>query len=143
MRTSALLAALVALSACRGFDAAAPEGFAAFDDWSQFRAVSPDGVMYLVRSEENEPEAKLDFWKEALKNRMSDAGYAVVSEEDIKGKEPGYLLELAAPVAEQDYSYLVAIFVRGKDILIAEASGEVTRFAKRRDAVVAALAKIN
>jgi hypothetical protein len=142
MRTSALLAVLLALAACRGVDAEAPEGFAAFDDWGQFRAVSADGVMYRVRAEDNEPEAKLEFWKEALKNRMKDAGYAFVAEEDIKGKSPGYLLELAAPVGEQDYSYMVAVFVRGGDIIVAEASGEVTHFAGRRGAVVAALSKI-
>jgi len=142
MRTSTLLAALLALAACRGFDADPPEGFAAFDDWSQFRAVSADGVMYIVRTEDNDPEAKLEFWKEALKNRMKDAGYSFVAEENIKGTSPGYLLELAAPVGEQDYSYMVAIFVRGSDIIIAEASGEVTHFAGRRGAVVAAMGKI-
>ena len=142
MRTSALLAALLALAACRGVDAEAPDGFAAFDDWHRFRAVSADGVMYMVRAEDNDPEAKLEFWKEALKNRMKDAGYAFVTEEDIKGKQPGYLLELAAPVGEQDYSYMVAVFVRGGDVVIAEASGEVTHFAGRRGAIVAALGKI-
>jgi hypothetical protein len=141
MRTSALLALLV-LAACRGFDATPPEGFASFDDWTQFRAVSADGIMYMVRAEDNDPEAELDFWKEALKNRMKDAGYAFVSEEDLKGPAPGYLIELAAPVGEQDYSYLVAIFVRGSDIIVAEASGEVSRFAGRRDAIVTAMAKI-
>ena len=142
MRTSTLLACCLALTACHTVDAEAPEGFAAFDDWSQFRAVSADGVMYMVRAEDNDPEAKLDFWKEALKNRMKDAGYTFVAEEDLEGKLPGYLIELAAPVGEQDYSYLVAIFVRGGDIIVAEASGEVTHFAGRRGAVVAALGKI-
>ncbi len=142
MRRSAAVAALLALGACRGFHAETPEGFAAFDDWRRFRAVSADGVMYRVRSEENEPEATLDFWKEALRERMTDAGYTFVADQELAAGSPGYLLELAAPVGEQDYSYLVAIFVRGDDILIAEASGEVSRFAGRRDAIVAAMAAV-
>ncbi len=145
-RNGRLLAA-VALGAlgngCRGFDAEAPAGFAAYDDWSQFRAVSANGIMYRVRTGENEPQAKLKFWSEALKKRMLDTGYAFIRDGAIKaGNEPGYLLELAAPVGQQDYSFLVAVFVRGSDLIIAEAAGEVTRFAKHRDAVVAAIGKI-
>ena len=35
--------------------------------------------------------------REALKNRMTDAGYAFITEDDIEGAGRGYLLELAAP----------------------------------------------
>lgn len=137
------VAAFVALLFCRGFEAVAPDGFAGFDDWCQFRAVSPDGVMYRVRNEENDPEAGLDFWREALEKRMRNAGYAVVGGSDLAaGQRAGYLLELAAPVGQEDYAYLVAVFVDGDDLIIAEAAGEVTRFAERRDAVVAAIQKI-
>jgi hypothetical protein len=135
--------AFVALRLCRGFDAVAPEGFARFDDWCQFRAVSPDGVMYRVRTEENDPPADLDFWREALKKRMTDAGYKVVADGDVEaGQRPGYLLDLAAPVGQEDYSYLVAVFVDSGDLIIAEAAGEVTRLAERRDAVIEAIRQI-
>ena len=96
MRTSLLLAALLAITACSGVDAVAPEGFAAFDDFGDFRAVSADGVMYRVRVEENDPEATLDFWKEALRKRMENAGYRVVAEQDLTAARPAYLLQLAA-----------------------------------------------
>ena len=145
-RTTALLLALVAMGAgasCRDFEAVAPEGFATFESLSDFRAVSSDGVTYRVRTEENEPAADLAFWREALKKRMQDAGYTVVKEGAIDAKgRPGYLLELAAPIGRQDYAYAIGIFVRGKRIVIVESTGEVTRFAGHRKAVLAAMALI-
>ncbi len=137
------LGAVLALSGCRDFEATAPAGFAAFEDPSAFRAVSPDGVTYLVRSEANEPFAKLSFWQEALKKRMVDAGYAFVSDSEVKaGPRTGYLLELAAPVGVEDYTYLIAIFARGEDLLIVESAGEVTRFVQHRDAIIKAIAGV-
>lgn len=140
MRTSALFL-LVTLAACRVFHAEAPTGFAAYEGSDRFRAVSPDGVVYRVRQERNKPEADLPFWKEALKKRMLDAGYQVQREGDIKAKggEPGALLELSAPLGTVDYSYLVAIYVKGGHIIIAEAAGDVLRVKDRHDALVAAL----
>ena len=97
MRTSALF--ILALSACRGFDATPPEGFAIFDDWTQFRAVSADGIMYMVRTEDNEPEAKLDFWKEALKNGfVADTKYEAV---DVSKGVTQSEEELTAPLYEE------------------------------------------
>lgn len=131
---------LLGLAACQPYEATAPEGFAVYDDPWEFRAVSPDGVIYRVRSEPNEPEADLAFWSEALKKRMTDAGYAFTADAEIAaGSEPGYLLELAAPVGQQDYTYAVALFVRQGDLVLVEVAGEVTRFAARRDAVLAAI----
>ncbi len=134
---------LATSAGCKDFEAPAPAGFATFDDWFDLRAVSSDGVMYRVRTEENDPRAELGFWREALKKRMVDAGYAFIAESEIKaGEKTGYLLELAAPVGQQDYTFVVAMFVRGSDLVIVESSGEVTRFAKHRDAVVKAIEQI-
>ncbi len=126
---------------CTGFDAGVPEGFAAFDDWSQTRGVSAEGVVFRVRSEDNEPRAELAFWREALKKRMVDAGYALVSESEVKaGSATGYFLELAAPVGQEDYTYGVALFTRGKKLVLVESAGEVTRYARHRQAIMAAIA---
>jgi hypothetical protein len=135
---------LLALSFVACVDAAPPAGFAPFRDWLGFRAVSADGVTYRVRTEDNEPPASLAFWKEALKKRMVDAGYAFVSESDTKlGDREAYYLELAAPVGPEDYSYAVAIALDGGDLVIAEAAGEVTRFAAHKDAILAAFKEVD
>lgn len=140
---SSIVAAVGVLAGCRNFDATAPAGFASFEDMSQFRAVSADGVTYRVRSEENEPFAELSFWQEALKKRMVDAGYTFVSDSQVEaGPEKGYLIELAAPVGVEDYTYLIAVFTRGSDLLLVEAAGEVTRFVAHRDPIVKAISEI-
>jgi hypothetical protein len=120
-----------------------PEGFAPYKAKEAFRAVSPDGVVFRVRAAEHEPEADLPFWKEAMHKRMEDAGYQVQAEADITASgTPGTMLELTAPYGTDDYSYLLAIFPAGKRIVIVEAAGEVADFAARRDAIVAAIERV-
>lgn len=138
-----LLLLLVSGVGCTRFQAEAPQGFATYEQKSPFRAVSPDGVVFRVRSEKNKPHAELPFWKEALKKRMVDAGYRFVSEKDIKaGGKDGYLLELAAPLGNQDYTYVIALFQNEEHLVIVESAGEISRFSARRDAVLAALDKL-
>src|SRR6185369_13473187 len=71
-----------ALAGC-AFNAAPPDGFAQFPRLRIFgeplRASSPDGVLFTVRTEKNDPPADLGFWREALKTRMGHAGYRVVA----------------------------------------------------------------
>lgn len=117
-----------------------PAGFASYTQAGKIRAVSPEGVVYRVRTEDNKPFAELAFWKEALKKRMLDAGSIFLNESPIEADaQEGYLLELTAPYGQQDYTYLVAVFVRGKKIVIAEAAGEVSDLATRRAAVLEAI----
>jgi len=135
-----LLTLGLAFSGCVPFTAVAPEGFAAYEDRAPFRALSPDGVLYRVRAVENEPEARLPFWQEALKKRMVDAGYQFIREGETQaGSSKGYLLELAAPVGTEDHTYLLALFDAGDELVLVEASGEVTEFEKRREAVMKAI----
>jgi len=113
-----------------------PEGFARFRQHRALRATSPDGVLFRVRTARHKPRGTLAFWKEALKNRMIDAGYRFISEEEVNG---GYLLELMAPMGTEDWSYVVAVWPDGRRLVIAEAAGETTRFQARRDKVLAAV----
>lgn len=138
-----VLVLLAGVAGCRGFEASAPEGFAAFDGYWQFKAVSSDGVLYRVRAVRHEPEADLAFWKEAFKKRMLEAGYNFLAESEVQvGGEKAYQLELAAPVGQMDYAYTVTLLVRKGKLVLAEAAGEVTSFAKHREALAAAVQKI-
>ncbi len=123
---------------------AVPEGFALYDTREIVKAVSPDGVMFRIRAEKNEPEADLPFWSEALKIRMLNAGYRFLKESDVMaGNHRGYLLELAAPLGVKDYSYLIALFLNDRDqLLIVESVGEVTLFNTRREDIVAAIKQL-
>jgi hypothetical protein len=145
-----LFASLLAvgwLCAC-GFNPRAPEEFAQYHRGYLFkgpmRAVSPDGVLFTVRTEDNDPKADLAFWRDAMKTRMSQAGYRVVSDTAcaMHGSE-GALLRLAAPVGNQDYLYWIAFSLNpsGSRILVAEAAGESKRFLARQDDIVKAIAE--
>ena len=124
----------------KGVVARAPEGFAAYDKARPFRAVSPDGLMYQVRTMPHEPEATLFFWKEALKKRMIDAGYTWLADVDLQdGSVPGYLCELAAPMGPEDDVYWVAVFPHGDQLVIVEAAGEAARFHAKEAAIKAAI----
>lgn len=123
-----------------GVDVPAPAGFAPGKKKGRFHAVSPDDVVFRVRTAKNKPEADLAFWKEAMTTRMTEAGYRVTRVGEVTANGvPGALLEVSAPDGEQDAAYLIAVFVDGGRLVLAEAAGEVGRFAARRDAVLAAI----
>lgn len=144
MKRVAILAVFAAAAGCAPYTARAPEGFAPFDDArSSFAAASPEGLMYSVRHEANEPEADLRFWSEALRKRMEDAGYVVVDDGAVEASSTsGYRLQLAAPLGREDYTYLIALFVHGSSLVIVEAAGEVSRFEPKKDAILAAIGNI-
>jgi hypothetical protein len=123
-----------------GVTLVAPEGFAAGRKAGRFHALSPDDVMLRVRVEKNKPEADLAFWREAMTVRMTEAGYHVVATGDVTaGGTPGALLELSAPDGASDATYLVALFVDGKRLVLVEAAGEVSRVAKCRGVILASI----
>jgi hypothetical protein len=118
----------------------APTGFAPFPRRKAFAAVSPDDVLFRVRTMKNKPRADLDFWTEALRKRLLDAGYRLTEEGKIPSAGPeGRYLELVAPDGERDARWIVALFVEGGQITVAEAAGEAAKFTGRREAVLQAL----
>lgn len=132
------LVAAVLLSACQKPALTRPEGFADYENREQgYKAISPDRIMYRVRTHDNEENGDLAFWKIALKTHMRDSGYIVVSESDTAARTvPGYLLALAAPVGTKDYSYLVALFLHKGKLVVIESAGEVSYFETRRSDII-------
>lgn len=119
---------------------APPEGFSAWRRHRRYRAASPDNVLLRMRSERHKPKGTLSFWREAVRERMEAAGYRIQAESDLDvGGTRGGLIELAAPLGTEDWSYLVAFFPRGRRLAIVEAAGEVTTFEDRREAILASL----
>lgn len=118
----------------------APDGFAGYRKLRELRAISPDQVMFRVRTMRHKPKADLEFWKESLKKRMQDAGYNFLEESSFERDGlPGYRLELTAPMGEEDYTYLVAVVPNGRKLIIIEAAGEVTRYRAHREAILKAM----
>ena len=126
-----------------GVQGPVPENFAPFTRRCRIRGVSPDNVMYRVRTHDNDPEADLAFWGEAMRNRMVEAGYHLIAEEAVKaGDLEGAMLELGAADGDRDWTYLVTLFVDGGDLVVVEAAGEVDAFSGHRDAVLAAVSQV-
>lgn len=122
---------------------APPEGFSAWKKARRYRAASPDGVLFRVRTERHKPRAELSFWKEAVRERMVAAGYTVVAESDVDaGGVAGGLVELAAPIGTDDWTYLVAFFPVGRRLVVAEAAGSIADVEPRKEAVLDAIRAI-
>lgn len=131
-------------SGCASFHAAIPDGFAAYKQTGTVRAVSPDGIVFKVFRTANKPYAELPFWQEALCTRMRNAGYTFLDSISMTVAGcPAFLLETAAPVGAEDQSYLIAILLNKKQIIIAESAGEVVKFRSRKPAVIEAIKKIS
>lgn len=127
-----------------GVHATAPDGFAAWKKTSRYAATSPDGLVYRVRRVRNKPAADLAFWTEALRTRQKEAGYTLLAEGPTKAAsgQAGAWLELGAADGAVDDTYLVVLYVDGRNLVLVEAAGEASHFAKRRDAVLAAAAAV-
>ena len=91
----------------------APDGFAPLPDRQAFRAVSPEGVRFRVRTVENEPEQSLEFWSKALRSHLEKEGYPSSGEPTrfTAGEQDGMAFEWVMPYANETWSYLTAIVV--------------------------------
>jgi hypothetical protein len=140
------LFASLLLGAC-AFHPQSPAEFAEYPRGMVFnrslRALSPDGVHFSVRCEKNKPRAEMTYWREAMKTRMSQAGYRILQDTTCSMQgQPGILLKLATPYGNQDYLYWIAFSLNraGSKIVVAEAAGESKRFLARQDAIEKAIA---
>lgn len=134
---------LCMISCGKPYVAVAPKGFAVYTNEYEYRTVSPDGVLYRVRHVQNKPFADLGFWHEALKKRMVDAGYRLLTDTTYEtDNSKRVLLELAAPVGNNDYLYLIDIQTCRKKIVIIEATGEAALLEARKPAIYKAMKEL-
>lgn len=119
-----------------------PADFAPYEKVSRYQAVSPDDTVLRVRTVRHDPEAELDFWAEAVRRRMEEAGYQVLSQDTVTtaGGVAGTVLELGAAEGARDRVYLVGVFPDGRKLVIVEATAEAGVWKGRREAVRQALA---
>jgi hypothetical protein len=133
---------------CSRVSVAAPEGFAELEGGRSYRgayrAVSPEGMLYRVRSIKNEPQKDLAFWGEALENHLSKEGYRANGKArsfESSGYE-GLYYEWILPSGNESYLYLTALIVTDKTITLAEAAAPHPVFTQYRQALLDSLAGI-
>jgi hypothetical protein len=142
MKRQILTIAFVALlSGCAVFQGTQPAGFAPWkdNDGRRFRAASPDGVVWEIRSEAHEPVADLDFWRRALRDRLGGRGYKIV--DSLPFSMDGRAA-FALEAGQDDQSWMIAIAPLEKSIVVVEVQGPMQAFQKRRVDILAALPKI-
>jgi hypothetical protein len=135
---------LLLLGSCTNLAVRKPEGFAVVKTRDQYKAVSPEGMLYRVRIMDNYPVQDLEFWSQALKNQLLKEGYTITvdGERFETMAAPGILFEWAVPYGHESYLYLTAIIVTEKEIAIAEAAAEHTVYRRYRQALRESLQSI-
>lgn len=141
---------VIFLAACPGTPSGLiidnPEGFAVANvrAGELYSAVSPEGIFFSVKTENNYPLKDIDFWREALKNQFDKNGYQLYKEEELyAGSNKGVLFEWLAPYSGSTYIYLTYITVNNDKIIIAEAAGEVNLFKEYREAITESIKTIS
>ncbi len=130
MRTSSL--AILLLAGCGGpkYALDAPSAFKRFEQSSDFRFITADGVMLKGREVDNYPQAKLPFWTDALRRHLEARGYTFREQEcfDTKKGLRGCTLEFVLPWGAEDWAMGVTLYVVGKRIILLESAGPFSRY---------------
>ena len=107
----------------------------------EFRAVAPDGVVLALRVQKNSQGGSLAYWAEAIRNELTGRGYKLANSESITGDSgrAGQLLSFTADKSGKEFTFLIAAYVQGGEILIAEAGGKTEAMKPRAEPIRKAL----
>jgi hypothetical protein len=138
------LALLVLTVSCSRFSVVPPDGFAELKGGRSYRAVSPEGMLYRVRSIKNEPKKNLSFWGEALENHLVKEGYrpSGAAQSFTSGDREGLYYEWILPSGHESYLYLTALLVTDRTITLAEAAAPHPVFIRYRQTILDSLSSI-
>jgi hypothetical protein len=133
---SSLISLLLTVS-CSRPSVTPPEGFAELKGRQTYRAISPEGMLYRIRSVKNDPRKDLEFWGEALENHLVKEGYRLNGEAQsfTNGDREGLSYEWVLPYGNESYLYLTALVVTDKTITLAEATAPYSVFIRYRQAL--------
>lgn len=134
---------LLAAAACSGvacgkpFDVKTAPGFAALDnqDWYDYRATTPEGVVVSVRVVDDEERADVGFWTQASILQLRDAGgYALLERAEVASLDgtKGELLKFGRDEDGKPYAYWLAIFPAQGRLFLVEAGGARDAFERAK-----------
>jgi hypothetical protein len=125
--------AVLTLAGCgRSFDIKTPRRFVELDeDYSDYdyRATTADGVVVGVREIDIDSDkgGSLDFWVEAIEQRMRQVGgYALLEKKAARGGGGlrGKQLRFGRDEGERPYRFWVTVFLDGDTLYVIEAGGQ-------------------
>lgn len=127
------------LFSCKSIELSRPEGFAEFETkWhsAQYKAISPEGVVFRVKTARNKPLMDLAFWSGTLKNQLVKEGYTLIEEGTFSNSgNDGTWYEWGAPLGNENYIYLTGILVVNDKIAVIEAAGPAQYFSLHRESI--------
>lgn len=147
MRTTATLLAvsLVALAGCQRSRIETPAGFVEIETYHGdpiYRAVSAEGVKIEYRTHDNPSGGTLAFWARAAQRALVEGkGHTLVDSLDVTSDSgvDGKLLRLTKKRSGAEFTYMVALYVRGGKVHVVEAGGRKEDVATCEDELMAAL----
>jgi hypothetical protein len=114
------------------------------DDY-EMRATTAHGVVLATREVENDPEGNLDFWVDAIRNRLRRAGgYALLEEKEVTAGsgQRGKQLRFGRDERGQTFHYWITVFVTDSHVLVIEAGGRKELFEEAAERVERAIAGV-
>ena len=138
------LALMLLTVSCSRISVTPPEGFAELKGGRSYRALSPEGMLYRIRSIKNEPQKDLSFWGDALQNHLRKEGYrsSAAAQSFESGGREGVYYEWILPAGHDSYFYLTALIVTDRTITLAEAAAPHPVFTRHRQALLDSLTSI-
>lgn len=127
LRIFGLIVLLALTQSCSSFEISKPEGFAAYQKQrSQFRAISPKGVRFMVKEIRNDPKGNLATWTDIIESHLMNLGYHGIQKQEIKTKQgtKGSLIVSHYNLHNRQYTYLLALFVKEDKIILIQTAGE-------------------
>lgn len=118
-----------------------PNEFKRYEESSDFKMITADGVMLKAREQDNYPKADLPFWVDALKRHLKERGYAFKSEQCFKTSKglDGCTLDFVLPHGAEDWVMSETVFVVDDRVVLVEVVGPFARFARVDKSLRAAL----
>ncbi len=127
------------------FSMATPQRFVELDEEGSLydaRFTTADGVVLSVRELPHEPEGDMDFWVEAIQNRIRmNGGYALVDTRDVRAASghSGKQLRFGRDQQGTPYRYWVTLFLTERHLFLVEAGGRTEVFDEAEDTIESAI----
>lgn len=103
----------------------APSSFKRYERSSDFRWITPEGVVLRAREVANEPVATLAFWAEATRHHLERTGYKLHKQSSFRTQSglAGERLDFMVPRGGEDWQFTVGLLLHGDRLIILEAGG--------------------
>lgn len=144
-RSTAAACLLLVAGACR-VPVQLPPEFVQLEDYDEFTAVTGDDARFCLREFEAPQAAPLEFWAQAVEfDFTQQRGYQLVGKGALTNREGrgGHWIECLANVSGERVGYLVAVWVNGAVVQVAEFAAREEVFKARVDAVRGALTTVS